>query len=106
MTKSRVECCGIPLKPKNGLEWGTQHSLPVRQVNELYHVKSFILINLWTYSALFFGKFSFLFSGHDLEGELQLVFQLECTPGNGNQFDVVVRLVQGEVAGGPYHRPE
>ena len=46
-------------------------------------------------------RLSFLFPSHDLEGKLQLVFQLECTPGNRNQFDVVVSLVQGEITGGP-----
>ena len=45
--------------------------------------------------------FSFLFPSHDLEGKLQLVFQLECAPGNRDQFDVVVSLVQGEITGRP-----
>jgi hypothetical protein len=76
--KKGVERCGIPLKPKPGLNGAP--SLRCR--------------------------FSFLFSSDDLERELQLSLQLERTPGNGNQFDVVVSLVQGEITGGPYHRPE
>ena len=27
--KNSIQCCGIPLKPKRGLEWGTQTSLHV-----------------------------------------------------------------------------
>jgi hypothetical protein len=45
--------------------------------------------------------FSFLFPSHDLEGKLQLVFQLERAPSNRDQFDVVVSLVQGEITGRP-----
>ncbi len=48
----------------------------------------------------------FLFSNHNLEGELELVLQLQRAPGKRNQPDVVVRLIEGEFARGAQHTPE
>jgi hypothetical protein len=48
---------------------------------------------------------SFLSPSHNLEGELNLVLQLECASSNRNQFDVVVSLVQGEITRRPEHAP-
>ena len=45
-------------------------------------------------------------SGHEFESEFEFVFQAQCSAGEGDRLDAVIRLPQREVAGNSQHRAQ